>query len=87
LILVGRCYTDGRVLRIARFWYVPCVFRVDRWQTKPEDFVSWCQAVFRKTKALLQRQPNSYYRTPIKEWFGKQAWAEVSVGRLKAVPN
>jgi hypothetical protein len=83
VIEVGRCYTDGSILRSARFWYEARMIRDCAFTDKPREFVSWAEAVFRKTKVLLERQTVTYYQTPVTEWFGEQAWAEVSSGRLR----
>lgn len=87
VIEVGRCYTDGSMLRAGRFWYEPKTFVDGVSGEKPHDFVSWAQTVFRLTKALLQRQTVIHSGRSYVEWFGKHAWSEVKDGHLHVVAN
>ena len=79
LLEVGRCFTDGKILRSARFWYEPRTFRGGAFGTKPEEFVGWATSIFQKTKKLLRRRPvpsdGGRVRT---EWFSAEAWEAVA---------
>ena len=87
VIEVGRCYTDGRILRRARFWYETRYYKQNNLYTKPHDFVAWAETVFRRTKGVLQRHETAYNGRKYVEWFGPQAWVEVSSGGLQPVSN
>ena len=87
LIEVGRCFTEGQLIRSARFWYETRFLEESQLRTKPPEFVEWAEGVFRSSKKLLQRQTVSYRGHPYTEWFGRAAWAEVSSGRLQPVRN
>ena len=87
VIEVGRCYTDGRILRSARFWYETRYFKANDVYTKPNEFVAWAESVFRRTKSVLRRREIVYGGHEYVEWFGSQAWLEVSSGALQPVPN
>ncbi|MFT3820274.1 MAG: hypothetical protein QM750_22110 [Rubrivivax sp.] len=85
LIEVGRCFTDGRIIRSARFWYETRYFEGNELRVKPAEFVSWAEGVFRSTKKTLQRHPINRGGHVYTEWFGLQAWNEVSSARLSPV--
>jgi hypothetical protein len=87
VIEVGRCFTDGKLVRPARFWYETRFFKGNVLHTKPPEFVTWAEQIFRKTKSLLQRQEVNYRGHAYVEWFGSQAWSEVSNGKLSPSPN
>jgi hypothetical protein len=86
VVEVGRCYTDGRILRSARFWYEPRTFQNGSFGTKAGAFVEWAASIFKGTKKLLMRRPVVSDRSSLrKEWFGPEAWEAVSNGHLAPV--
>jgi hypothetical protein len=82
---VGRCFTDGTLVRSARFWYETSFFSGNEPHTKPPEFVAWAEAIFRKTKKLLRRHEVSHRGHSYTEWFGSEAWSEVSSGNIAPV--
>jgi hypothetical protein len=87
VVEVGRCFTDGTILRSARFWYETRYFRENQLHTKPRDFVTWAERIFRRTKVLLERHEIKYSGGTSIEWFGREAWAEVLRGAIWPVSN
>jgi len=87
VIEVNRCYTDGKLIRLARFWYETKYFVGTEPYTKPNEFVEWAECIFRKTKQLLRRHEFNYGGYTDTEWFGSQAWTEVSRGNLEPIQN
>jgi hypothetical protein len=87
VVEVGRCFTDGKLVRSARFWYETRFFEGAKLRMKPPEFVAWAERIFRKTKGLLQRHEVNYRGHAYAEWFGPQAWSEVSNGNLLPSPN
>jgi hypothetical protein len=85
LIEVGRCFTDGRIIRSARFWYEVRYFEGEEQRVKPAEFVSWAEGIFRSTKKTLARHPINRRGRVYTEWFGPQAWNEVSNAGLSPV--
>jgi hypothetical protein len=86
VVEVGRCYTDGRILRDGRFWYEHRTFENGSFGVKTSAFVDWAASIFKGTKRLLTRRPVIAERSPVrKEWFGPEAWEAVSSGRLAPV--
>jgi len=68
VVEVGRCYTDGKILRSSRFWYSQVLLDRSGWQQKSEIFVKWAEKLYRMTKKLLVRDKE------IKCWFGPTAF-------------
>lgn len=91
LIEVGRCYTDGHVIRRSRFWYDPKAFLEGEFTDKPKEFIKWAQTVFAQTKKLLRYEvvleKGEHSKYTYKDWFGEIAWEAVSSGKLVAPLN
>ncbi len=86
LIEINRCYINNGVIRPARFWYVPKTYAERVQIDKPDDFLKWAQAIYRKTKQILTRHRHGD-KNQYEDWFGETAWKEVSNGVLYASPN
>ena len=87
LIEVNRCFIRNGNIRSGRFWFEPRVLIDGNLQDKPTEFVSWARKVFREAKKTLSRQTIAFSGHPYTEWFGPQAWQEVSAGKLHALAN
>jgi hypothetical protein len=87
LIEVGGCVVIGEVLHGGRLWYQPKCYTDRVYGDKSSEFLAWAQSVFARTKKLLTRSEVEIGGHPFVEWFGKEAWKEVSGDHLRIALN
>jgi hypothetical protein len=77
VVEVGRCFTDGKILRDNRFWYAPISMDRSGWVPKDKAFTDWADSLYRRVKKVL------YYEKDLKNWFGPAALASYRENRYR----
>ena len=87
LVEVGRCYIKDGKIRSGRFWYSATLSIKGKRIDKPKEFLDWSERIFRQAKSKLVRQNVKFAGKQYREWFGHQAWNDVSGGKLEPLAN
>lgn len=73
IVEFNSCYSDGKVLRRGRAYYVDGLYgEDDAWVEKPESFRIWAKAVLRTTKRVLKRHGIDYIGKDAMDWLQRK---------------